>query len=232
MNRFLIFHELLNIVPKAVFVGDYNVPAPRILFDSFRVAKTLKRKPAFYINRNYQNIFVINGKYPSLKTSLKFRLKTLLNYKDLLPWVIDYNPVHFFDVDQKLWEQFTWAKSLNDRLYWFRGSLTTAINLCTIIYPDSDILLAGVDLNTSDSFYSEELKKHPHYTKKSTKKLVKETGMHNTVIDAYGVPPIHHGIKQIVEYLKLNLNITISCLNPESLLVQEGICAYKKLPDT
>lgn len=229
MNRFVIFHELIGIKPKYVFIGDVNIPAPRIFVDSIRVAQQMDVPPHFYVHRKYCDIFRLNQSRPNLKFSLKMHYRALRENHDLMPWSLNYPLIEFFNVDQSRWRDFHWGTSLNDRLYWCRASLSTAINLATVLFPDCDIRLAGVDLNHKESFYSEELVKYPHYVKRKTAHLVQQNTAHFTAVELDGIPTIQQALKKIIPFLQMTMNTEVTSMNKQSLLVEEGICSYLPL---
>ena len=50
-----------------------------------------------------------------------------------------------------------WGKNLKDRLFHFRGSLTTVLNISTIIAPGYDIFLVGNDFNNANYISNDTL---------------------------------------------------------------------------
>jgi len=80
-----------------------------------------------------------------------------------------------------------WAKTLKEPLYHFKGSLSSVLNYISIYFPNKKVLLVGVDFNTSNYFFEEELNKLNFETKDWTYDLTKKENKHYSIITTQGV---------------------------------------------
>jgi hypothetical protein len=109
-----------------------------------------------------------------------------------------------------------WAKSLNEPLFGFRGTMMCSLNLCTVLGYD-EIILCGVDLKNGLHFYESEMtdfeKNLPGYDPKKTN--------HSTQYIYNGV----RGVMDVLNWIKPNLNIKV--LSTKSLLYENGFELYE-----
>jgi len=108
-----------------------------------------------------------------------------------------------------------WAKSKNDVLFGFRGTMMCALNLCSVLGYD-EIILCGVDLKNGLHFYDEV---KSVYSKQFGTDSIKDK--HSTCVEYNGVRPVIDALC----WLKDNLNIKVSSKN--SLLYERGFDLYK-----
>jgi len=231
MNKYLLFYDILGIVPKAVFLADSHYPAQYVFFESIKIANQLNPKPHFFANIFYKKLF--SRSILDLDFVLYFRYHTYRYFHYWIPWFFNYEKITFFNNPNLGRKDFFWGKSLDDDLYFYRGSLTTAINLVNILYPECDICLLGIDLKSIDAFYTSQLQKHPALLRKSANEIKKESfaqdaQKHLTSLTYNGTPGVQHVLPNIVSHLK-NQGINLYSGNPDSLLVEEGICDFKPL---
>ncbi len=120
-----------------------------------------------------------------------------------------------------------WANNFNQKIFHFRGSLTSVLNIASIIAPGDEIILVGNDFNGSEYFYEKELEKLNLKWKDFTYNIVKKEKKH------FSFYPIN-GSKMTDKfpYINKQLNengISLFCNNKDSLLVKEGSVKYKSL---
>lgn len=175
-----------------------------------------------------QNLIIFTGKiliskinFPVFK-NLKYGVKRYCNVNKPLrfnsipaSWEVEYLTVNSWKDKSS-----RWATSLEEDIYHYRGSLTTVLNYVSIKFPGRKILLVGVDLNTSNYFFEEELKKLPFSTEDWTTELTKNNNKHFSVIEYEGTS-LEDVFPQIVNNLKKTKN-QIYCLNEQSWLVEKG----------
>lgn len=119
----------------------------------------------------------------------------------------------------------TWAKSINEKLYHYRGSFTSVLNYISIIYPHHDIILAGVDFNSFGYFFSDEmLNKLPFDTEDWTTAISKENNKHFSIIDYQGTK-IDDELPFVISELESTGNKMYS-LSKNSYLVVNGFVDY------
>ena len=145
-----------------------------------------------------------------LKTK-QFLLYNLVPKKSLIQYINTTNCEN---------KEHTWASSLNDPLFHFKGSFSSVLNYISICFPNKTILLAGVDFNSSDYFFENELDRLNFKTKDWTYDLRKEHDKHYSVIQTDGVK-IDDALPFMLENLK-KTNNKIYSLNEKSYLVQKG----------
>lgn len=104
-----------------------------------------------------------------------------------------------------------WAKTLDQPLCGFRGTLMASINLCTILGYD-EIILCGVDLNNGLHFYKSELSP---FEKDLLNNYNPDVQNHSTQIEYRGSHGILSGLKWISKYIKLKVATKLSLLYDE-----------------
>jgi hypothetical protein len=92
MNKYLLFHEKLDIIPSDFFLADRQFPSHLVADRSLKVASKIKEKITFYLHSYYSDIYnpLLNWKTPEnrwlhrsdsvLKCLIK-RSKILLKHK-------------------------------------------------------------------------------------------------------------------------------------------------------
>ncbi|WP_303317368.1 hypothetical protein Q4Q34_01175 [Flavivirga abyssicola] len=113
-----------------------------------------------------------------------------------------------------------WASSLKDPLYHFKGSFSSVLNYISICFPNKIILLAGVDFDSPDYFFEEELNKLNFNTRDWTYNLRKKHNKHFSIIETDGVK-IDDALPFMLKKLK-ETNNKIYSLNKKSYLVKKG----------
>jgi len=223
MNKFLIFHELINLIPKAMFLGDFHFPAQKVFIETIEIAKKVNSEIKYYVDNKFYYLF----KEPHLHPvwNLKLRLSTLIRYGYFIPLTTNYNNFDFFKADIRSPRNFFWASNFNENLFFHRGSLTTAINLANIIYPNCNIKLLGVDLSNPYYFYDKDLLKRKDLIDPITHDESRKRGLHYPVIKSKG-GTILDFFPKILKELS-NQGVNLYCCNPESLLVEKSICDFK-----
>jgi len=235
MNKYLAFHEKVGVVPAAHFIADHHYPAHWCVAESIRRARHLVPKPRLLLHNYYRRLFQWNlrsaWRVRSLLWGLSTRWSLWKTHRFWFPLFTPRTSITWFHSQEDSRKPFCWAETLNDQLYFYRGSLTTAINLCNIIWPGRDVCLLGVDLNTRRAFYQEDIDAMPELfatMKQSAQEraaLSLEQGVHATALTYRGVPGVQAVIPMIVKELERR-NVRLLCCNPKSLLVTDGLCEY------
>jgi len=118
-----------------------------------------------------------------------------------------------------------WAKRLTNRIYHFRGSLSGAINITSILNPDRPIKLLGVDLNEHAYFFQEEILSNPEKWSLFLNRLTPEAAQHETIVEVKDTG----GIQEVFPFMHKNVQKnggTLVCCNPNSYLVTEKILKF------
>ncbi len=224
-NKYLLFWDVVGIAPTDFLILDRHFPSHIVFVRSLQIARSLPRKVNLYADEFYAKYCGRNGL--ELLKGLRARFILWRQTKYWLPLDIIGSPVQYCHNIIDSSQPFSWASSLDEPLYFYRGSLTSAINLATIIYPGCDIKLLGVDLYSNDYFYGDRIEAFPDLVDKYYK-IGQQAGRHPTTIDLSNVGR-HRSIldvmPQVVAHLH-SLGVSLACCNPRSLLVTEGICEY------
>jgi hypothetical protein len=230
MNRFLLYHEKVGIIPKAVFLADWHFPAQRIFVDLVRAARRLHPSPRFFAHSYYKSFFDRPPLHPiALRRFLGVRRRFYKKYGYWLPAFLPRVETTYFQSEpEKNSRPLFWARSLDEELYFHRGSLTTALNLVSVVYPVRKIKLLGIDLNGDKSFFAEEVERTQKHADVAQDTIAAQVGQHFTAIPHNGHEPIQAVIPGIVDRLRQD-GIELVCSNQRSLLCQEQICRYEPL---
>lgn len=244
MNKYMAFYDVVNICPNSVYFHDlYGL-------DVFRhiVKKVLNDKlnnMNFFLHP-YLAMFLYKGKKElsqSLLKDLFYRCLAIckivikLNYKCSLHRAIAFRAFEYYKIPESYNVQVVnigdymaggrWARSFNENLFHFRGSLTTCINVASILSPGADIYLVGNDFYGSEYFYQEQLEKSNIHWKDYTYKETKSKGVHFSFIKVNGTKMTDKFPFILSELEKVGCNIY--CINKDSLLVKENCVDYKSI---
>lgn len=173
----------------------------------------------FLIFLGYVLISRINYKvYGKYKKEVKKHLpyKNKLRYKIIdKSWKLEYLMINSWNDPST-----SWANSLEEIMFHYRGSLTTVLNYISIKFPNKKILFVGVDLNTSTYFFENELKEFYFETHDWTTSISKKENKHFSIIDYEGTK-MDDILLKVIDSLKQSGNEVFS-LNKESYLVING----------
>lgn len=239
MNKYMAFYKKIGIIPTHVYFVDDHENSRRFLEYIFQVCQNDKLDGlTFIVNKSLKDVLytsISNKLYLIIKNSWtdffdSFKLVCARHF--FLNWrhyicKPPHSQFHFISIANWL-QGGLWAKSLNENLFHFRGSLTTILNYCTIIAPRKDIFLLGNDFNGSEYFFDEELKKIPFDCTDWTTGTTKAENKHFSFIDYQGTK-MSDMFPQILNYLKKK-QTDLYCTNPNSMLITACNVKYKALP--
>lgn len=248
INKYSYFHDVASITPNEIFFQDtYDKSAKNFLKAIFHKAKLgeygcsifyvssywrgkIFRSPIHfklvYLTVPFLNFFkrILNKSIRLLgsrdiRYDLSNRSDSILSPKD----------AQVFYIDKQKWNLRgnKWAKSLDEPLYHFRGSLTSVLNLISIKYPNTDIVLAGVDFNSPGYFFQTELEKVDFKTDDWTTDLVKKEGKHFSIINHDG-STMDDEFPKVIGWLNDSGNKIFS-INRNSHLVEKGYVDFLAL---
>lgn len=246
MNKYMAFYDESKILPNCIYFHDiygYNV-------FNYIVKKCLTNKLeglAFFLHP-YLGMLLYNGEKQYCWHVLKdiyYRILALCKIVlkmnrdcDLHRFILS-RPFLYFQIPSSYKVQSVditdwikagkWADSFNERLFHFRGSLTTCLNVASILSNDSDIYLVGNDFYGSEYFYEEALNKLGIKWQDDTFATVKKSGVHFSFIKVQGVS-MEEKFPFIIDELEKR-GCKLYCVNPESLLVKKAGVKYKKIDD-
>lgn len=222
LNKYMAFYKLLDIMPTHVFFVDTHPGSLAFLQYIFEVC----------IRDNLQGLTYILDRSVRWRISAsppeQFVRKMILRLRKL-----ESKPIIFQAPRNSHFEYITrpystvggeWASSLDQPLFHFRGSLTTALNYASIKYPNRRIKLVGVDMNSPKYFFQEELEKLEFEWRDWTTPIIEKAGKHFSAIEYKGVTMFDR-FDYVIEQLKRTNNELVNCYR-ESLLVTKGFTPY------
>lgn len=126
----------------------------------------------------------------------------------------------------------SWSDSLDDRLFFHRGSLTSLLNLACILRLAPVIRLVGVDLNRPGTFFDSARHRYPDLFNPWDEEAAKQ-GLHATVasIERWGgakAGTILDFWPLLSEHLSRR-GMRVVSTQKSSLLVEHGLCAYEPI---
>lgn len=220
----LIFEKFVNQCKKnKTFIVSKNYQ--NYLFESKIKCCFLKYRNTFIINLKTNTIKF--GRYFFKKISIQFfneykrRIEGLLT-KDSFRFtqIPKQSTIQFIDNQNWLDRGNKWAKTIQEPLYHYRGSLSSVFNYISICFPNKKVLLVGVDLNTDEYFFENELKNVDFNTTDWTTAIVKGKKKHFSIIDFNGTK-IDDELPFMIKNLKLSGNLLFS-VSKSSYLVSKG----------
>lgn len=230
MNKYLLFWDIVGVWPSHFFLADIHYPALRVYEESVAIAAKHAPAPHFLLDDAYRARYG-GGRLKRLR-NLPFRIRQRRRHG------FDYNPAAlparatYFKRCHSWKAPQVWAESLDEWMYFHRGSLSVLINLLTVLRIGRHIKLLGVDLGTPGSFYDDAIAAKPHlfddYLRMQRSGAVQQ---HVTAATYRGMP----GIQAQWPFIQRNVErhgLALSCCNPDSLLVTEGLCPHAPVVDT
>lgn len=223
MNKYLLFWHILDVYPKYAFMADDHYPAPRVVQESVLLSQQLGRPVHWLLNSMYEEIF---GLSPERILAIRdvvttFREDYCFDYR---PDLVIHPVTYFTKVPGNRYDG--WATNLSERMCALGGSLTTLMNVLCVLDLGRTIKLLGVDLSTAKGFHDEEFLErrelHDVYTRLS---LSQPEPCHFTLRGWTRTHPLAADLVHVFSHA-LASGYRVVCGNPESLLVQQGICEY------
>lgn len=208
MNRFILFWETAGIWPSFVFLADSLGVAWRVF------AKTVE-----------MILQESDCDRPTLLLESEFELAVPLSLDAL-----------FFRRDDRLGNNHKLAESIDQQLFFHRGSLTSLLNLVWVLRLAPHVRLVGIDLNRPGTFF-EEKKYDRRYADvfNPWDDVASSQGVHATVANMAGLGWGNDSMLDQFDLLLTELKsrgVTVTSANESSLLVQEGFCKFDPvLPD-
>ena len=198
MNRYVLFWEKLGIWPDFFFLGDKYVAAPSIFVEACNVI----------VGQDRPITLLVDGFFRAAAPVTR--------------------PAIFFDRWHVDTDEARWATARDEKLFFWRGSLTCLVNLLCVLRVAPKIKLVGVDLNRPGSYFATEVQQRPDLEDPQNLEAAR-LGIHSTAMR--GVKG-EAGIEAKWPYIQQSakaMGIEIVCCNPDSLLVQAGVCPYEPI---
>ena len=208
MNRYLVFWDMIGIWPTYYFLADSRGVGRRVFEASINLIRDQRpdASPILLLESDFEA--AVPGDLPAV----------------------------FFRRDDRNGNQHEFAETLNDPMYFHRGSLTSLLNLISVLRIAPLIRLVGVDLNRPGTFF-ESTRNETGGDKyfNPWDEYAKDQGVHATVANmekaGWGSGTMLDEFHTLVAYLA-DRGITITSASRDSLLVEEGLCAFEALVAT
>ncbi|EGJ30477.1 hypothetical protein LYNGBM3L_50360 [Moorena producens 3L] len=199
MNRYILYWDLIGIWPQFIFMADaIGIGKKAFKQVELKLLNTEKKLPIFILE-NYFKSFV----HPNLLSI-------------------------FFIRDTSKGENLKWANSLNENIFYRRGSLTCLLNVLAILRIAPVIKLIGIDLNRGGTFFDSELNRYPELINPWDQEA-KAKNVHATVGEVYGWKGSMLDHWPDLNKNLVNAGIKVYCCNRDSLLVQSDLSEYRPI---
>lgn len=231
INKFMAFYRLAGIRPTHVFFVDRHDDSLLFLQHIFDLCiRDGLADITFVLDARYRGRLASSRLLYFAKRAAFGLVLGLLNRSDKTVFYVPRDCQFHFITRPLSLEGGEWATSLEQPLFHYRGSLSTALNYVSICFPDRVVKLVGVDFNSSDYFFQEQLEELELPWEDWTTPIVEEEGRHFSAI-AYKGTTIFDRFDYIVEQLERTGNPIYNC-NRESLLVEKGFTSYAPVMKT
>lgn len=242
MNKFMGFYDLTGIIPNCVYFHDeldnsffmYRYILEKCKKENVENLTIFTNKHFKGLSSNYGLFYLL---FLKLRVIIKWYIFNRMNwkadkiYKDLPLKKIEIpKSCKFISLELEPYDQGkNWAKSINEKLFNYKGSLSSILNLCSILSPNTPIYLVGNDFNGSKYFFQEALEKLNIPTSDFSTEIVKKNNKHMSFIPTENGKTFSDKVPYIIKQLQETGN-TLYCTNPNSLLVTKCGINYKSLP--
>lgn len=236
MNKYLMFWEMVGVVPKQMMQTDFGSPIAKIVAsETLRIRQEIAPTMTYYTHPSLTRFFFKPRTLRAWLHAVRRRWRFRQQHGYWIPLNLVYDHIVYIDVAIDS-DDFSFAQSLDEPLYHYRGSLTSAINLAAILFPQADIKLLGVDMNGYSAFYEMDpmpvdLPRYHRYRSYGLKKQTqhhqesRKRDIHVTAATEAGKP----GVQTVIPHIRTALQQQgrdLYCCNPQSLLVVEDLCPY------
>ena len=233
-NKYLIFSDQVGICPTHYLLGDDGLKADLMLTETAKACKKKHPDMSFILSKHYQHG---TTEYRWRKTKLRANHSQLNSASRWLKNREDDKAINYMSrtatyIERYNWlEGGEWARSMDEKIFHYRGSLSGAINIANIQHPGYDIKLLGVDLDDHAYFFQEQINANPKKWGVFLNRLTPEESQHETVANYQGSEGIQKMFPYIIEQVE-QTGGKLLCCNPNSLLVKKGIVPYSSIDST
>ena len=196
MNKNLIYWKKLNLWPQFYFLLDTPIKSKPVKNIFFETMKILKKT---------------DKTLPILLLEKFYRFYTPSNIQKF-----------YFRFNKS--SNLKWANNENEILFGSHGSITSLINIISILKKFKYIILVGVDFNQSGYFFSNKQKNYYKYIDFKNDKLEKKKKLHSNLIKVNDI-----NILSFWPLINKNLRkkkIKLYCASKNSELVKRGYVKY------
>ncbi len=211
-NKYILFYEKIGIIPTHYLLADKGPKAHLMFRETTRLCgKDPLRKVQFIFSKELKRKL---RKLPESKIFSKSSVKKRTTFITRTNWL----------------KGGDWAHSLKDPIYHYRGSLSGAINITSILNPNQRIKLLGVDLANHEYFFQEEIENDSQKWGIFLERITPDATQHETVVEVSGTAGILEAFPFIEENVQKNGG-ELLCCNPQSLLVTQRILEHGTVTD-
>lgn len=213
LNKYLIFYDKISIIPD--FHVQFDASDTQSMYVFYRtVEKILKDKN-------------LNSLQFVMSSNLTERGRFYLGRNRIIE--VDDNVEFWSSAD---FENQKWAKNLSEKMFHFRGSLTSVINFANILRPNNVIKLVGVDMSSSEYFFQKEFDSDKCFHDWTYSKMKAEK-IHSNIIcsDEFSNLSQEQCIIWIKNKIKQSGGDLVSC-GIDSYYVVKNYLEYKKIDDS
>lgn len=236
LNKFMAFYEMTGIKPNYVYYVDIHSTGVRnFLKYIFEICRKDKLKGLTFVlskeieNKVYKN--PLNYFLHRLENFSIRRINKIKGKKETIDngfLVPSDSKLYFIEHTSHL-KGGDWAQNMKQTLYHFRGSLTTVLNVSTILFPGYTIKLVGTDFNNTQYFFQKEIDNLGIRWKDNSVKKTQEEKKHWSLIEIEGTTMLQKlpFIKESIQKSGSNLYVS----NKKSFLVENDYLEYRPLID-
>ena len=241
VNKYMAFYKKSKIIPTHIYFHDsFSVGSSNIFHYILQICERDNLKNLTFITNKYYNLVADRNIYLNIIALLidivYYRSKPFLKYlfgiknseRQNLILKRRLSPMKYPKESKIIGVRIhnsKWASTLSDKLFHFRGSLTSVLNYISICFPGKEIYLVGNDFDGGKYFFEEELEKLDFEWKDFTYEDTKKQNTHYSFQDIRG-QRMSDRFPYIIKELAKSNNI-LYCLNPKSLLVLKAGVRYK-----
>lgn len=209
-NKYILFYEKVGVVPTHYLLGDSGDKALLMFGETIKMCK---EKPLDNVR------FLFSRKL----------LRNVARRSDHLTLFDEDIRSRCFLITRNRWEVGgKWAASLKEPIYHYRGSLSGAVNISSLLNPGHDIKLLGVDLTDHHYFFHEEIERNKEKWGLFLNRLTPETTQHETIVEVKGIEGIQAVFPHMAQMVAAGGG-KLLCCNPDSYLVTKNILEYRSI---
>lgn len=206
-NKYLIFYKKIGIIPTHYLLADHGDKALLMFRETIKLCQQdpLRNVKFIFSKKLIKKL----REHPEQKKLYNHSIKKRTTLITRTNWL----------------KGGSWAQSLRDPIYHFRGSLSGAINITSILNPNQKIKLMGVDLSNHEYFFQEEVENNPEEWGIFLNRLTPEDTQHETIVEVKETG----GIQEVFPFMRENVQKNggeLLCCNAQSYLVTHKILKF------
>lgn len=226
INKFTVFHKIAGIIPTHVFFMEkFSDASQSYLQRTFDVCRSSRLSVTFVVQRSLWGMTTQSRWWWWLR---RFR-QWAENVKNLPVYCVPRHCELEYATHHDWLTGGSWARSLDEPLYHYRGSLTSVFNYITIKWPNSIVKLVGTDFDSNQYFFEECMKRQRMPWEDWTTQYAEGANLHFSAVTYEGTTmfdELPYVVRQVTSH-----GIDLSCCNRNSLLVTKGGIPFSSVID-